>query len=673
MSKYETQVIRGEYMPHVDGIRALAVLAVVLYHFNHTLCPGGFSGVDVFFVISGYLIGGGILRDLKQGNFSFSDFYTRRIKRIMPAYFVMISVVLLAGLALYHYEPLESLGYAAFRSSYYFTNFFFYKYVGNYFAGNADTHALTNLWSLSVEEQFYIIIPFLMWLIWKLRSRALLYVLGALAVCSFIHAELSLQTPIVRSHLKAFYMLAPRMWELLAGVLLAGLPRYGASTKRSQVWGSIAAGVGLLLVLCGYTLLHRGSHFPGAGALPAIAGGVLLIRYGTCGPVGRLLAFSPCVGIGRISYSLYLWHWPIIVFTHYIWGDEPGLPVLLAAAALSFIAAYLSWRWVEMPIRRAKSIGKAQAFTGLAIACLLIGGAGYLLKKTHGLVRHIHLSANQYSSIDYPGKFDAMQAGHFGLQQLSHLPDEKGKMQNNTIVYVGDRTKTPEFVLIGDSHAEAIRSGLDVVCAEKGVAGVGVSAKTCPISGIEIANSFSNATDPFLQWLDSAPDIKTVIILCRWDARLSGTDQTLYRRGESIPSDSSHNTELLEEGLRNTCKRIQALGKEVVLIGPIPTLRCSPGSALRRLIMLGKSAEELNEAVSTESFLEQEKEVFRILSDIESASLARIVWTHPTLEQNGQFRGLLGNILLYHDNNHLSKDGSIHVIRHLFPRLFPAL
>lgn len=671
MSSYENQVIRGKYMPHVDGVRALAVVAVVLYHFGSRLCPGGFSGVDVFFVISGFLIGGGILRDLRNGEFSFVDFYVRRIKRIMPAYFMMIGTALLAGLLLYHYELLEDLGNAAFRSAYYFANFFFYKYVGNYFAGNADTHALTNLWSLSVEEQFYIVIPFLMWLIWKLRARALPYALGILALVSIINAETLLRTPVIHSHIKAFYMLLPRMWELLAGVLLAWAPGVEASGKRSR-YAWVGGIVGIICVLGSYAYLSKGGFFPGSGVLPAVIGAMLLIRYGASGWVGRVLTNTLVVGIGRISYSLYLWHWPIIVYARYIWGDELSLPILLGAAALSVAVAYASWKWVEMPVRRARHLSPTKAFVGVALVSVLVGGCGYMLKKSRGLVHYIHPTANSYASLDYPGKCEPIPSGHFGVAQLSQLPDEKGRMRDNNVVYVGERTKAPQFVLIGDSHAEAIRSGLDVACAEKGIAGVYINAKTCPILGIEILNTFSNITENFLQWLESAPGINLVIIQCRWSTRLSSTDQILYRKGEPVPADNHQNTALLEEGIRNTCKRLKEMGKEVVLMGPIPALRFSPGSAVRRRIMLGQPVDDLGESVSVEEFMNAEKEVFRILSAIEAEGLARMVSTHPALNQNGQFRGLMEGKLMYHDSNHLSKDGAIHVIRHALPRLFPA-
>lgn len=672
MDQYEKEVIRGTYLPYIDGIRALAVVAVVLYHLQATLCPGGFCGVDVFFVISGYLIGGGILRDLRSNAFSFTDFYVRRVKRIMPAYFVMICASLLVGMVIYHYEPLESLGNAAFRSSYYFTNFYFYKYVGDYFVGNAGTHPLTNLWSLSVEEQFYIIIPFLMWAIWKMRSRFLLYILAALALFSFLQAEHNLQSPVVRSHLQAFYMLLPRMWELLAGVILAAAPRFNADTPRRKRWGGMAAALGALMVLASYVLLCDGCHFPGLGALPAVAGSALLIYFGACGCVGAGLSHPLSVGIGRISYSLYLWHWPVLVYARYIFGDDLSVVVKIAAAALFICLSYLSWRYVEMPVRRAKNAGAIRTFTGLALACALVGCTGYMLRKTRGLVHYLHPEANRYSSLDFPGRADAMAPGHFGLRQLSQLPDEKGKLQHDAIVYIGNREKAPQFVIIGDSHAEAQRIGFDAVCAERGIAGLAVRVKTCPLSGVDIVNSFSNVTDPFMEWLSAAPSIRTVYIICLWRTRLTNSEQILYRRGGPVPADTSQNAALLEEGLRNTCKRIQDMGKEVVLLSPTPTLRTSPGTAVRRRIMLGLPTEDIGDAVSEAEFMEEEKEVFRMLSAIEADGLARVVVAHPALEQDGCFRGIVNDRLFYHDTNHLSKEGACHLIRSLFDKLFPS-
>ncbi len=277
---YEKQVIRGSYLPHVDGIRALAVLPVLLYHLSHCLCPGGFAGVDVFFVISGYLIGGGIIRDLQAGKFSIADFYTRRVKRIMPAYFAMIVATLVLGFIVYHYEPLASLGNAAYRSSYFFANFFCYKYLGGYFAGLAEAHPLLNLWSLSVEEQFYLIIPCAMLLLWFVWKRGILAIILLTALGSFIYAEVLLSNQMIPSNAtKAFYLLAPRAWELLLGMALVMMP----AVKLKECWSKLLAAVGLVLVMASYVLLGEATTFPCLGALSSTFGGCLLILYGAPG------------------------------------------------------------------------------------------------------------------------------------------------------------------------------------------------------------------------------------------------------------------------------------------------------------------------------------------------------------------------------------------------------
>lgn len=664
-------IIRGSYLPHVDGIRAVAVIPVLLYHLWAVLCPGGFTGVDVFFVISGYLIGGGIINDLRKGEFSFSGFYTRRIKRIMPAYFAMILVTLLVGSCIYHYEPLESLGNASLRSSYFFSNFFCYKFLGNYFAGNAELHPLINLWSLSVEEQFYIVTPLLMWALWKFRKNLVLPILIALLVASFIYAEAQLHSSEQRMIMKSFYMLVPRAWELLAGVALAFLPRLEVVSEAKKKAAAWLALLGMALVVGAYACLTAKSHFPGTGAICSVAGCALLIRYGAFGVVGKFLSNSLTVGIGRISYSLYLWHWPVIAYMHYIYDEELSVGQILFATVLSFILAIVSWKFIEMPIRRAKTIGVWKASVGLIITCGVAGGLGAVLYKTNGLLDVIHQDANVYRSLEYPRSLTTVKAGTFNLPQMS-LINDKGKKTDNVIKYLGCRDQSPEFVLIGDSHAEAVQIGLDDISKEHKRCGVAVGMKTCPLYGIEITNTFANAIDPFLEWLQQAPSVKTVILVCRWNTRLSTspTVQYLYKKGESIPSDASRNTELLEEGLIGTCEKIKALGKEVVILGPVPELKLNPGSEIRRRIMLGYDTTDIGDATTHEEFMQHEAPVLAILERLEQKGLARIVPIHEPLLQDGKYRGIQNNMLYYHDNNHLSGDGSRHVIKHIYSQIF---
>lgn len=671
LEDYATQVIRGTYVPHIDGIRALAVIPVILYHLWSCLCPGGYSGVDVFFVISGYLIGGGIIGDLNKGNFSFCSFYTRRIKRIMPAYFAMILVTLMVGLSIYHYEPLESLGNATLRSSYFFSNFFCYKFLGDYFAGTAEMHPLINLWSLSVEEQFYIIMPLVMLILWKVRKQWVVPFIVGLVIVSFIHAEVLLQSETARDLIKGFYMLLPRAWELLAGVLLACFPKLTSEENDDKILAIVLSSIGFLLTVGAYVFLGGNSHFPGYGALCSVLGSVLMIRYGAYGWLGAFLSSKLMVGIGRISYSLYLWHWPIIAYMHYIYAKELTCWQMSFAAILSCILSYASWKYVEMPIRRAKWIGIKYASIGLLITCLITGGFGALLYKTNGLVNVIHQEANQYSSLEYPRKLEPLTDGKYGIKQLN-IVNDKGRIEKDVIKHLGEKSKEPFFVLIGDSHAEAMQIGFDDVSREKGISGLAVGVKTCPLYGIEITNTFVNAIEPFIGWLKQAPHIKTVIIMCRWNTRLSGSSasQKLYRKGGVIPKDTSGNTELLEEGLTETCKQIKALGKEVILLGPIPEMRNNPGLEIRRRIMLGHDISDIGDSITQSDFMIKESIVMSMLKRIEKKGFARIVYPHTVLINEGKYQSFEKGKLLYHDSNHLSGEGSRKVIHGLYEHIF---
>ena len=220
-SEYSSKAIHGEYYPHIDGIRALAVLPVVLFHILAVLCPGGFAGVDVFFVISGYLITGGILRDLAKDRFTIRNFYYRRIRRIMPAYFAMIIGVFVTGCALYYATPLIYLSNAVTAGTLFLANIHFWKMGGDYFAPQLHSQALLHLWSLSVEEQFYLFIPLLCAIIWKLRRRMIAPVLALLTILSLAGAIYAVMTGKQNA---AFYFLHFRAWELLAGSMLAMMP-----------------------------------------------------------------------------------------------------------------------------------------------------------------------------------------------------------------------------------------------------------------------------------------------------------------------------------------------------------------------------------------------------------------------------------------------------------------
>jgi peptidoglycan/LPS O-acetylase OafA/YrhL len=420
---YSDRIIHGAYYPHIDGIRALAVLPVVLFHVLARLCPGGFAGVDVFFVISGYLITGGILRDLEKDQFTIHNFYHRRIRRIMPAYFMLIAGVFATGCALYYSLPLIHLGDASVMGTLFSANIYFWKLGGDYFAPDIHTNPLLHLWSLSVEEQFYLFIPLLCALVWKFRHRWVAPTLATLAVLSLAGAVYAVATG---KQGNAFYLLHFRAWELLAGSLLAMLPavktqgeaptegcttetlsRKDASRKRrigrklipSFRWRfAPLATTGLLMVLIPYAVLSSKTPFPGAAALSSVVGTALLIRYGQSGWINALLSWRPCVAIGKISYSLYLWHWPVTVFWKYAVYDQLYFYDYIGMFLLSLLLAYLSWRFVEVPVRTspAWTMRRSFAFAGAGIVLLVSIGTLCVFQK--GWPTILHRQANSLTN-----------------------------------------------------------------------------------------------------------------------------------------------------------------------------------------------------------------------------------------------------------------------------------
>ena len=347
-----------KYRADIDGLRAVAVLSVMAFHYGVAL-PGGFTGVDVFFVISGFLITQQLAAEIAAGSFSILGFYDRRVRRIVPALLVMLTVTLFAGKLLLMPGDYKALGMSAATSAFGISNFFFLNHTG-YFDRSADLMPLLHTWSLAVEEQFYVVWPPLLLLMAAGRRRIdTAAIIGAIVIVGFGASLVWLDV----DPKAAFFMAAPRAWELAIGALLVFLPPLPRRLAGASV-------VGLLLVIVGFSQI-RASSFPGfAALLPCI--GAALVVWPKQQPAGvdRWLGFlSP---IGLISYSLYLWHWPIwVLFRIYNNGGEPRVREAVALAAASMIIAFLSWRFVERPFRK-RLLPSAQTVRAGLLACLVV-------------------------------------------------------------------------------------------------------------------------------------------------------------------------------------------------------------------------------------------------------------------------------------------------------------
>lgn len=356
------------YRPDIDGLRAIAVLLVVLNHVGFSAFSGGFIGVDVFFVISGYLITGIILSQIFKGAFSFTDFYLRRAKRILPALYVVLLTVMIAGYFLYIPSDYSVLSQSTLSAIAFVSNIFFWHNSGGYFSSSAEEMPLLHIWSLSVEEQFYFFWPLALLLILKLKSKVVrLAVVSVLLTTSFVLGEIGVR----ESWSSTYFLLPSRAGELLVGALLAfwALKRQPVST--SNITANVLSFTGLLMVLAPAFLLGKNSSFPGINALIPCVGAALIIASRTLGKnvISHILATRPFVFIGLISYSMYLWHWPLISFLHYS-RVEITTEVALGVLATSIILGFLSWHFIEQTFRhnnepQARGFKVATAMAGL--------------------------------------------------------------------------------------------------------------------------------------------------------------------------------------------------------------------------------------------------------------------------------------------------------------------
>jgi len=454
------------YRPDVDGLRALAGLGVILCHAEFGV-PGGFVGVDVFFVISGYLIASLIIKDLRQGTFSLANFWERRIRRIVPALLTVTLVTTLASWFLLVPEALAAFGKSVVALGCLVSNVHFWREVG-YFAAAADEKPLLHTWSLAVEEQFYLFVP--VFLLLMSRVCRLHWAVTLVAIAAVVSFGVSVYG--VAHHPSAtFYLLPTRAWELFAGVLLAF--RLADRSGRPGRWREPVAALGLALILAACFLYDDKTPFPGLAAVPPVLGTALLIVSGHAKDglpyTNRFLACGPLVFIGLISYSLYLWHWPLFAIARHQSIYPLGVVDKLLLIAASFVLAVISWRFVETPIRSRRFLAtRAKLFATVPLAYSALLLAGIALHQGEGFPWRLPMQAQLYAGT---GRLDPRFIIELGS---SDVPERLPRLGN---------PDTPAEVLIwGDSHAMAIVPAIESLCQEEGLtARVATHSSTAPV------------------------------------------------------------------------------------------------------------------------------------------------------------------------------------------------
>ena len=563
-----TTVLPLTYRPDIDGLRAVAITLVIAYHAAPRLLPGGFIGVDVFFVISGYLITGLVLAGLEQRSFTLAGFYRRRVRRIVPALLVLFAVCCaLAWLTLLPGE-FRWFGRSLLWCAPFLANVFFARVTG-YFDPGADYNLLLHLWSLGVEEQFYLLWPILLLL--AVRSGATVRVLAAVLVTSLLISLWGAwHAPVAH-----FFLTGARAWELAAGALLAvraRAPRAAGArgvAPAARSWCSRAhrSGLGLALIAAGALLLSAERGFPGPWAALPVAGALLLIDAGPDAPVGRLLlASAPLVLVGRLSYSLYLWHWPLLALARAFVGPELSAVQLALVIALACAAALASHQLIELPLRRGAFGRAAVPLLLAALAAFTVIGALVAQGALAGRLRGPAFSAWEAALTDWHIPGAAQEPAEF---ETTLLPTRRAA----SVLVIGDshvQQYWPRIAALVAAHPDSARSVRFTAYAG------------CPIlPGLNSVRQPRNC-DGFFRYATAQawrPEVDTVVFGAFWELYLRGEcgldqHQGVYRSGDPLRRPlglSSPATQSALRGFEALLGALRASGRRVFVVLSNPT------------------------------------------------------------------------------------------------------
>ena len=524
------------YRPDIDGLRAIAVLLVLFNHVGMVRFPGGFIGVDVFFVISGYLISGIILRDLAAGRFSFGRFYERRFRRIMPALVVMLLAT--SVLAYAYLFPLELLSFVqtelgALAS---FSNVVLMHQSG-YFAPAGRMRPLLHTWSLGVEEQFYLVFPLLLLAVHRWGRRYLKAILWVMAVLGFVLAWHWLGV----NKDQAFFLALLRAWEFLLGILLAAkaLPALDQLWKRNA-----ASAAGLLLILAAGVRYQEWTPFPGWHALPPALGALLILAAGETGTsaIGRALSWKPIRFIGLISYSLYLWHWPIQIFqttNNIIVPDRyPSWATKAAVIVVSLVAGALSWRFIEQPFRAGRLRARRPLFALNGALIVVLAVFSYSILQRNGWPPPQLPVTTAYT--DFMKVFPLQNETQW--QTCYFDPGDFSAKFKRSSCLVDDPSRK-QYLLLGDSHASHLYWGLKSVFPQYNISMIAAAGCAPQYKAPDVKEGMCDAFYDFAFGYLAQHPVDTVVLAGRWSRK-----------------DADH--------LGETIAWIKQHGMKVIVVGP---------------------------------------------------------------------------------------------------------
>lgn len=654
-----------KFRPEIDGLRAFAVISAVIFHSFPGALSGGYIGVDVFFVISGYLITSILISDLQTEKFSFSEFFGRRVRRIFPSLiFVLAMTNIAAWFLLLPAEYLE-LGKHTAASAVFIQNFVFWSEAG-YFDPAGETKLLLHLWSLAVEEQYYLLWPLALWLVWRKNASILKLMIGV-AVFSFI-----LNVAFVSGETEAvFFWPIGRFWELLVGALMAWMSifRKGPLETHRQKYDQFLAAtlfrslpslakagtynvfsfVGLSLLFGGVLFLPEDIVYPGMWALIPVMGTAFVIAGGATALLSRVvLSNKLALWFGAVSYPLYLWHWPLLSYGNLANGDRASVEFRVSAVALSVFLAWFTYRFVENPFRFGAH--KRLKIQALGLGLMLLGGFGWLNYKFDGLGFRFPESARYYTdTIDFQW-WDHVQTNICHLQEPELLVHDDICVQGQ-----GQGAEGYKVALWGDSHAASLFPGLLALSEQDHFSIFQLTHAACPslfgVKGVYRKDCPENAEQVLREMLQIKPDL--IILHSDWgydDYHLTVTElgvvlvNTIERLKETFPE------------------------AELLIIGPVPRWEVSPQRVSYRNVnrLLDGTASPMQPAIILS---EQDAMIERVAAD---HALGFISAINELCDAQGRCLARVGDQktdFIAIDYGHFSKAGAEYFVEHIAPTL----
>ena len=655
------------YRSEIDGLRAVAVLPVILFHAGFETFKGGFVGVDIFFVISGYLITTILLNDLKNDDFSIARFYERRARRVLPALFFVVLCVLPFAWFWMLPEQMKDFADSLMAIGLFVSNILFWL-ESDYFSAAAEQMPFLHTWSLAVEEQYYLLFPVLLAFLWKYGRHRAFLVIVSLSLLSLLLSEYSWRV----SYSANFYLAPTRAWEIFAGSIAAFLIQ-----QQGVRSNNLLAAIGLSAIVVSIFTYNSSIPFPSAYALLPVLGAVLIVMF--AGPdtlVARLLGRRLFVSIGVVSYSAYLWHQPLFALARLRNLEAPSMYLMFGLCLLTFALAYLSWRFVEQPFRGNNSIVKTRqsvfrlSMAGIAVLFTL-GLAGNLRDGFESRL------PSELSDILHVRKGDSSGCAN----SLTAVEIEQG-----STCLIGDTGQVPSLAIIGDSHASVITDALSEAMQQNATAGIAYTGSWCaPLmhfatNHLKKNDCLDTVNAYYRKILDDDP-VTTLILAAQWANYTEGfrwgdDSKASYVFSETDDFDWNsasveNNGEHFEKAVQYSFARLADTGKKVVIVLPVPEFEFRIPDVVGKMALFDTALPANNSlATSRDDYMKRSRPARQVLEEMATRYGFDVVDPLPTFCGSGSCQIVDDNGRpLYSDANHLSYYGS----RKLRPLLEPYL